>query len=110
MRVGAASSQGDLAEIPVGMVVQIVHAATMGGRLDRSALDPMNVTMIVVKLIGKNSYTCASKAGILKNNIQRSYITACPEFDVMSHDLDGVLSIKHSIVSTRPCICAVENR
>ena len=37
MREGAAASQGDLAEIPVGMVVLIAHAATMGGRLDRSA-------------------------------------------------------------------------
>ena len=35
MSKGAAASQGDLAEIPIGMVVQIARAATMGGRLVR---------------------------------------------------------------------------
>jgi hypothetical protein len=56
----------------------------------------MNVTMIVVKHAGNLHYTCATKAGVLKNNIHRSYITACPNFDVASHDLDGVPSLKYS--------------
>ena len=85
MKKKAARLGGEEA-LPIGAVVQLGLK-----EVDRAKLDHTNATLVVVELVGKDSYRVANQSGVYRDVVSRSYLTLVPNATPRLLKLDEVI-------------------